>query len=264
MCARLEWSPSLGHNSATTTTQLMADIISPDILKSRELVHRAAMAFPERAYLRDSAQERQFDQTLRAIYISSSGNESVRADPDDEASHLAFECGSLTSGLRQLFFQDAMLDIREIEVLVVCSLLRVLGANVTFQNRFGGEETTPELVALHAVQHHLDLLPSYVRLSPELKRLICCVLKVHISMSDLIGAEVVPAHFAYVKDLQETDGIMPVLLASMAIDYLVENRRKVVSESEVDLVRLAWKNIQRHVLMSSCSRSVRSALLGGW
>ena len=127
MCARLEWSPSLGHKQrynddtilsllTEQSKRLMADIISPDILKSRELVHRAAMTFPERAYLRDSPQERQFDQTLRAIYISSSGNESVRADPDDEASHLAFECGSLTSGLRQLFFQDAMLDIREIEV----------------------------------------------------------------------------------------------------------------------------------------------------
>merc|ERR1712217_924215 len=152
---------------------------------------------------------------------------------------LAFRCRPLVACARSCLF-DSTRQLERIDALLVCSLLLVVGRHQGFQQRYGGGVTTPELAIIHAMEHEADSLPSYSRLPLPTRPLVGSALQAYFPLEMLLSTEVVPAHFARVKDLLTArENGTDFFLSLLGVEHMVRCRSTIVSDASADLVRLA-------------------------
>jgi len=200
------------------------------------------MGFPELMYLRDSPDiELAAAQTLRALYLGCSGNANVAEQGlDDADSMLAFRCRPLVTCSRTAFFETTKKSQATVDALIVCSLLLLVGRHPGFQQRYGGGLRTPELAVIHAIEHEGESLPSFACLAQPQRQLVLAVLQSYFPLEMLLNGEVVPSHFARVKDmLVQREGGVEFFLSVLGVGHMVRCRTTIVSDADVELVTLA-------------------------
>lgn len=243
----LTWVP-MRYNDDTILSMLQArasnvssDIVAEELVEDTQgLVARASCAFPELMYLKGSPElELVAAQTLRAVYLGCSGNANVAEQGlDDADAMLTFRCRSLITCARTTLMPSR--SQAQVDALIVCSFLLVVGRHPGFQQRYGGGHRTPELAVVHALAHEPESLPSYACLAPPQRQLVLAALQCYFPMDMLLNAEVVPSQFAAVKDLlslQESG--VDFFLGVLAVEHIVRCRTVIVSDGDVELVVLA-------------------------
>mmetsp|Transcript_54489 Transcript_54489/g.117968 ORF Transcript_54489/g.117968 Transcript_54489/m.117968 type:complete len:500 (+) Transcript_54489:50-1549(+) len=218
--------------------------IFSDILQEKpiedflSLCQRARVAFPELAYLRDSPDEMIAIQHFRAMSLGFSG--CPPAEPlilDDSNPMLCFRCEALFSGRADLF--DASIYAEDmLEALFVCCLMRILGGNEKFRARLGGGQPSQEMVALYAIEREEEALPSFQRLGDVFKQLIVSTLQAQFPLGALVCMELVPAHFAAVKELLlQCGGGVAFFVGVLLVDHMVQCRNQLMTGEDVELIR---------------------------
>jgi hypothetical protein len=119
-------------------------------------------------------------------------------------------------------------------------MLLLVGRHPGFQQRFGGGLRTPEHAVIYAMEHEPEVLPSFSRLSLAHKHLVLAVLQCYFPLEMILNTEVVPFHFARVKDLLASrEKGLDFFLAALGVEHLVRSRIAVTSDTNADSVRLA-------------------------
>jgi len=121
----------------------------------------------------------------------------------------------------------------------VCSFLLLVGRHPGFQQRYGGGLRTPELAVIYAIEHEAESLPSFTCLSGPQRQLVLATLQSYFPMEMLLTTEVVPSHFARVKDLLvPKEGGLDFFLSVLAVEHMVQCRTTIVTDASVEFVTL--------------------------
>lgn len=226
----------------TRAHEIATDILAPELIEnSQDFIQRARVAFPELMYLRGAQDlEQTAAQMLRAVYVGCSNCPSIEDKGLDDADPmLAFRCRPLVTCVRSCLLESCR-ELERMDALMVCCVLSVVGRHPGFQQRFGGGFRTSELAVIYALEHEPDGLPSFSRLSLAHKHLVLAALQCYFSMEMLLSTEVVPLHFARVKDLLASrEKGAEFFLAVIGVEHLVRCRSAVISDANVDSIRLA-------------------------
>jgi len=245
----LTWVP-MRYNDDTILNMLQIkagewvdDVLSSSgIDNARAFLLGAEAAFPELSYLRGSIDEAVAHQTLWGLYLCCSNFPGIMQQLDDADPVLAFRCSALIEGSRQCLFDPGVRgEPALLEALVITSILRVLGSNESFRNRYGvSSALPPELAALQVVENEIEALPSLRRLDETSRLLVVSSLKAFFPLEMLISTDAVPAHFATVKELlgSSVSGGVPFFLATVAAEHVVKNRNINVKDEAIDMLRL--------------------------
>jgi len=221
---------------------------SHPITSSESFIDAAVVAMPELSYLWDSPQEQLAHKTLRALLLCCSASPGVlRWNLEDENAALTYRCESLIKSVRGPPLDLAIQGENQgdkLEVLIICSLLRVIGRHAGFQRLYGGGCITPEEVIRNAIDHHPEVLPSVCRLPLERKELIVATLGACFPLELLMDGEIVPFHLNNIREglLDIPEGIN-FLLMVVAIEYVTVCQQMVVEDVALDLVRLSGQCI---------------------
>lgn len=224
---------------------LCGDILTQEPLTDMNaFLQDARVAYPEISYLRGTYGELEAFQTLRALYLCCSGCPSVVPEAlGHEDPNLAFQNEAMISYCREQLFEVCTQNVQILDALLVLCVLRIVGSSSGFQMKFGGGLRTAEAAVLHAIESEPEVLPSYQRLDDSLKQLIIVCLRVHFPLDALISTEVVPAHFARVKEvLVPKEGAVSFFLAGIVAEHIVQQRglaNKLGTDKCVDDIRLS-------------------------
>jgi hypothetical protein len=244
----LSWVP-MRYNDDTILSVLQArsleissDILAEQLIEdSQGFFARARVSFPELMYLRGSPElELVAAQTLRALYLGCSGHGNVAEQGLDDADPmLAFRCRPLVGAARTVLFEVTKRFQANVDALIVCSFLLLVGRHPGFQQRYGGGLSTPELAVIYAIEHEAESLPSFACLPPPQRQLVLAALQAYFPMEMLLNAEVVPSQFGRVKDLLAgRDGGVEFLLSVLGVEHIVRSRNIIGTAESVELLML--------------------------
>jgi len=208
------------------------------------LQYAMVAAFPELMYMRDSPEEVAAKQTVRAFYLACTESQDAMPMGLDDADPMqCFRCEALFVAVRAAGLMSSVAQSEHLlEALFVCCILLILGKHEGFVIRYGGGPQRPDLAILHAIEHDPEVLPSYRRLDDTYKQLVAAVLRAHFPLEALITAEVSPAHFARTKDqMGPIEGGTNFFGAVLLLEHLVHARNMVITDVDVDLVRLSFQ-----------------------
>jgi len=126
-----------------------------------------------------------------------------------------------------------------VDALIVASFLLLVGRHPGFQQRYGGGYQTPEQAVIHAIENESESLPSYACLANPQRQLVLAVFQAYFPMEMLLNTEVVPSHFARVKDLLvPKENGLDFFQTVLAIEHIVRCRTVVISDANVEFVSL--------------------------
>lgn len=251
----LSWVP-MRYNDDTIFESLRskAGQLATDILTENQpcpydtpaMVSLARSAFPELAYLRGSSEEKTALRTLRALYLGTSGYKDVlETGLQDDDSMLSFTGHSIMVWLRGILRQNVQAEDMWEAVFIAC-MLRILGSNAGFRQKFGGGLEDPDKAILHAMDNEIESLPSFQRLQEHFQTLIDVSLQSAFPFSSVTTTEVVPAQFEKVKtDVACQDFGLGFFLSVLVLEHAVKcsNMLGDMEDAELDIIRLGAQSL---------------------
>lgn len=229
--------------------QLAADILTENQTSPYDtpaMVNLARTAFPEIAYLRGSAEEKTVLRTLRALYLGTSGYNSVlETGLKDDDPMLSFTGHSIMVWLRSILRQNIQAEDMWEAVFIAC-MLRILGGHAGFRQKFGGGLEDPDKAILHAMYNEIESLPSFQRLQEHFQTLVDTTLQSAFPFSSVITTEVVPAQYEKIKtDVACHEFGLGFFLSVLALEHAVKcsNMLGDVDDADLDIIRLGAQSL---------------------
>jgi hypothetical protein len=251
----LSWVPmrynddTIFESLRSKSGQLACDILTenqPYPYDTPEMVNLAKSAFPEIAYMRGSSEEKTALRILRALYLGTSGNDSVLdTGLRDDDPMLSFSGHSIMVWLRSILRQNIQAEDIWEAVFITC-MLRILGGHAGFKQKFGGGLEDPDKAILHALENEIESLPSFQRLPEHFQAIIEVVLQSAFPFQSVITTEVLPAQFAKVKeDVSVHEYGLGFFLSVLVLEHAVKcsNILGDMDDADLDVIRLGAQSI---------------------
>jgi hypothetical protein len=230
--------------------ELLTEVLSQEpVAYGQTLFDRAVVAYPELSYLRGSPLELTASQTLRVFHLCIAGG-SIDNSFEDDDPNLSFRNEVLFNCARTYLIPtlstEVAVKLASLEAILVCLLLRLLGAHPPFAERFGGTASVqaPEKVALAACEHFSQALPSFTRLPKSSRDLITATLQAHFSLSQLMTGELLAAQLLPLKEqVLPTRHGLSFFLGVVTFEHLVTSRTEHLLIEAADVLRLTLQTL---------------------